>query len=185
MIHIIDIAQKVNSFLSDKGFEKYKIFIRINFSLDVYVFTSKKISSQELKEMFMSSLTGANENEANDYYLANINNMRINYSVFPLSAIDDHFYQNILTGDSNDTIEFGPRYRFDSLIGDKKGKKVDSDVPVVTFYSYKGGMGRTTALVSYAMDLAINKNKRVVIVDCDLEAPGYLNFFDLSEHNGL
>ena len=46
MIHIIDIAQKVNSFLSDKGFEKYKIFIRINFSLDVYVFTSKKISSQ-------------------------------------------------------------------------------------------------------------------------------------------
>ena len=185
MIHIIDIAQKVNSFLSDKGFEKYKIFIRINFSLDVYVFTSKKISSQELKEMFISSLTGANENEANDYYLANINNMRINYSVFPLSAIDDPFYQNILTGDSNDTIEFGPRYRFDSLIGDKKGKKVDSDVPVVTFYSYKGGMGRTTALVSYAMDLAINKNKRVVIVDCDLEAPGYLNFFDLSEHNGL
>ena len=78
MIHIIDIAQKVNSFLSDKGFEKYKIFIRINFSLDVYVFTSKKISSQKLKEMFISSLTGANENEANDYYLANINNMRIN-----------------------------------------------------------------------------------------------------------
>ncbi len=185
MIHIIDIAQKVNSFLSDKGFEKYKIFIRINFSLDVYVFTSKQITSQELKEMFINSLTGANENEANDYYLANINNMRINYSVFPLSAIDDPFYQNILTGDSDDTIELGPRYRFDSLIGDKKGKKVDSDIPVVTFYSYKGGMGRTTALVSYAMDLAINKNKRVVIVDCDLEAPGYLNFFDLSEHNGL
>ena len=55
MIQIIDIAQKVNSFLSDKGFEKYKIFIRINFSLDVYVFTSKKISSQELKEMFKKS----------------------------------------------------------------------------------------------------------------------------------
>ena len=185
MIHIIDIAQKVNSFLSDKGFEKYKIFIRINFSLDVYVVTSKQITSQELKDMFINSLTGSDENEENDYYLANINNMRINYSVFPLSAMDDPFYQNILTGDSDDTIEFGPRYRFDSLIGDKKGKNVVSDIPVVTFYSYKGGMGRTTALVSYAMDLAINKNKRVVIVDCDLEAPGYLNFFDLSEHNGL
>ena len=48
MIHIIDIAQKVNSFLSDKGFEKYKIFIRINFSLDVYVFTLPKNDRQLL-----------------------------------------------------------------------------------------------------------------------------------------
>lgn len=185
MIHIIDIAQKVNSFLSDKGFEKYRIFIRINFSLDVYVFTSKQITSRELREMFINSLTGVDRNEANDYYLANINNMRINYSVFPLSAIDDPFYQNILTGDNDVSIDYGPRYRFDSLIGNKKGKAVTSDIPVITFYSYKGGMGRTTALISYAMDLAINKNKRVVIVDCDLEAPGYLNFFDLSEHIGL
>ena len=185
MIHIIDIAQKVNSFLSDKGFEKYRIFIRINFSLDVYVFTSKQITSRELKEMFINSLTGVDGNEANDYYLANINNMRINYSVFPLSAIDDPFYQNILTGDNDVSIDYGPRYRFDSLIGNKKGKAVTPDIPIITFYSYKGGMGRTTALVSYAMDLAINKNKRVVIVDCDLEAPGYLNFFDLSEHIGL
>ena len=120
-----------------------------------------------------------------DYYLSNTNNMRINYSVFPLSAINDPFYQNILIGDSDVSIDYGPRYRFDSLIGNKKGKTVIPEIPVITFYSYKGGMGRTTALVSYAMDLAINKNKRVVIVDCDLEAPGYLNFFDLSEHIGL
>lgn len=185
MIHIIDIAQKVNSFLADKGFEKYKIFIRINFSLDVYVFTSKQVTSQELKDLFVKSLSEEKDNEMIDYYLSNTNNMRINYSVFPLNAIDDPFYQNILTGDSDVSIDYGPRYRFDSLIGNKKGKAVTPDIPVITFYSYKGGMGRTTALVSYAMDLAINKNKRVVIVDCDLEAPGYLNFFDLSEHIGL
>lgn len=185
MIHIIDIAQKVNSFLADKGFEKYKIFIRINFSLDIYVFTSKQVTAQELKDMFMKSLSEEEGNEMTDYYLSNTNNMRINYSVFPLTAIDDPFYQNILTGVNDVTIDYGPRYRFDSLIGNKKGKTVTPDIPVITFYSYKGGMGRTTALVSYAMDLAINKNKRVVIVDCDLEAPGYLNFFDLSEHIGL
>ena len=185
MIHIIDIAQKVNSFLADKGFEKYKIFIRINFSMDVYVFTSKQVTAQELKEMFVKNLSEEKENGMVDYYLSNTNNMRINYSVFPLSAIDDPFYQNILTGVSDATIDYGPRYRFDSLIGNKKGKTVTPDIPVITFYSYKGGMGRTTALVSYAMDLAINKYKRVVIVDCDLEAPGYLNFFDLSEHIGL
>jgi cellulose biosynthesis protein BcsQ len=196
MIHIIDVAQRINSFLEDKGFEKYKIFIRINFSLDVYVFTSKPVASQELRELFFESLTDSLkgkrgkslEDSLEDgtlYYYSNRNNMRINFSVFPLSAIDDPFYQNILTGDSDSTIEYGPRYRFESLIGTKKENAVKQDIPVITFYSYKGGMGRTTALVSYAMDLAINKKKRVVIVDCDLEAPGYLNFFDLSEHYGL
>ena len=203
MIHIIDIAQKIDSFLENKGFEKYKIFVRINFSLDVYVFTAKQVTSQGLREMFVKGLTDlmdvkgssesmkistpseSTEDGMIDYYLSNIDNMRINFSVFPLSAIDDPFYQNILTGDSSSTIEYGPRYRFDSLIGTKKTKATKQDIPVITFYSYKGGMGRTTALVSYAMDLAINKKKRVVIVDCDLEAPGYLNFFDLSEHIGL
>lgn len=50
--------------------------------------------------------------------------------------------------------------------------------PVVTFYSYKGGMGRTTTMMGFALWLAA-KNKRVAIIDCDLEAPGYLNFFNL------
>ncbi len=40
-----------------------------------------------------------------------------------------------------------------------------------TFYSYKGGVGRTLALVNVATILAQN-GKRVLIVDFDLEAPG-------------
>lgn len=46
-------------------------------------------------------------------------------------------------------------------------------------------MGRTTTMISYAIDLATTKNKRVVVIDCDLEAPGYLNFFRLSQHKTL
>lgn len=42
---------------------------------------------------------------------------------------------------------------------------------VVTFYSFKGGVGRTTALSLVAGILA-NRNRRVVTVDFDLEAPG-------------
>lgn len=42
---------------------------------------------------------------------------------------------------------------------------------VVTFYSYKGGVGRTMALVNVAALLAA-QGKRVLIVDFDLEAPG-------------
>ncbi len=43
--------------------------------------------------------------------------------------------------------------------------------PIVTFYSFKGGVGRTTALVSCAWQLARQK-KKVAIIDLDLEAPG-------------
>jgi cellulose biosynthesis protein BcsQ len=42
---------------------------------------------------------------------------------------------------------------------------------VIAFYSFKGGVGRTTALVSCALQLA-EQGKRVAVVDLDLEAPG-------------
>jgi tetratricopeptide (TPR) repeat protein len=43
----------------------------------------------------------------------------------------------------------------------------------VTFYSYKGGVGRTLALANVAYTLATEGGKkRVVVVDFDLEAPG-------------
>jgi tetratricopeptide (TPR) repeat protein len=46
---------------------------------------------------------------------------------------------------------------------------------VVTFYSYKGGVGRTSALVNVAMRLA-RRGKRVFVIDFDLEAPGIDSF---------
>ncbi len=42
----------------------------------------------------------------------------------------------------------------------------------ITFYSYKGGVGRTLALLNVASVLAMNGSK-VVAVDLDLEAPGF------------
>jgi len=42
----------------------------------------------------------------------------------------------------------------------------------VTFYSYKGGVGRTLALLNVAALLA-EHGRRVLIVDLDLEAPGF------------
>ncbi|MFM6351443.1 MAG: tyrosine-protein kinase family protein [Dolichospermum sp.] len=47
---------------------------------------------------------------------------------------------------------------------------------VVTFFSFKGGVGRTTALVATALTLARNGH-RVAIVDLDLEAPGLSTIF--------
>lgn len=42
----------------------------------------------------------------------------------------------------------------------------------VTFYSFKGGVGRTRALLNVAAILA-RHGQRVVAVDCDLDAPGF------------
>ncbi|MEV1332645.1 FxSxx-COOH system tetratricopeptide repeat protein [Micromonospora costi] len=50
------------------------------------------------------------------------------------------------------------------------------DGQVVTFYSYKGGTGRTMALANTAWILAAN-GQRVLVADWDLESPGLHRFF--------
>ncbi|MBR1199537.1 AAA family ATPase [Bradyrhizobium sp. AUGA SZCCT0158] len=47
---------------------------------------------------------------------------------------------------------------------------------IVTFYSYKGGVGRSMALANVAVLLA-RQGKKVLMVDWDLEAPGLENYF--------
>ena len=47
---------------------------------------------------------------------------------------------------------------------------------IVTFYSYKGGTGRSMALANVAWILATN-GKRVLVIDWDLEAPGLHRYF--------
>jgi small GTP-binding protein len=62
---------------------------------------------------------------------------------------------------------------------------------IVTFYSYKGGTGRSMALANIAWVLAMN-GKRVLAIDWDLEAPGLHRYFlpflsdpELAETPGL
>lgn len=57
---------------------------------------------------------------------------------------------------------------------------------IVTYYSYKGGVGRTMALVNSAAILA-NKGRKVLIVDFDLEAPGISTYqpFQANKSKGL
>jgi hypothetical protein len=46
--------------------------------------------------------------------------------------------------------------------------------PIVVFYSFKGGVGRTTCLASFALRRAL-AGERVAVVDGDLDAPGIGN----------
>ncbi|MGX1929716.1 KGGVGR-motif variant AAA ATPase [Flagellimonas sp. 2504JD4-2] len=51
---------------------------------------------------------------------------------------------------------------------------------IITFYSYKGGVGRSMALANISYLLS-SKNKKVLMVDWDLEAPGLERYFDFDE----
>lgn len=52
-----------------------------------------------------------------------------------------------------------------------------TEMYITTFYSFKGGVGRTMALVNTAVTLAL-RGRRVLVVDFDIEAPG-LDTFDV------
>jgi cellulose biosynthesis protein BcsQ len=58
---------------------------------------------------------------------------------------------------------------------------------VITFYSFKGGVGRTMALVNVAAEL-VRRGRKVLVVDFDLEAPGletYKHLRPLKPHPGI
>lgn len=59
------------------------------------------------------------------------------------------------------------------------------NTPVTSFYSFKGGVGRTTAAVLTALLLA-REGKKVLLIDFDVEAPGLASIFanqeDDTEH---
>lgn len=76
-----------------------------------------------------------------------------------LQPEDLPFWANVI---DNSKEVLSPQYREDNTL---------NKPPIVTFYSFKGGVGRSTALVATALQLA-NKGRRVILVDMDLEAPG-------------
>lgn len=205
MIHISDITKRIDTFLEEKGIEKYKIFVRVNFQIDVYIVAPQYEEALGYQDEFLSLLTevdlddNGNENkikpknEFDLFYINNAKELKLKFYIIRVEeAQEDPYYSSIFTN-SDVVIDWGPRYRFNSLLEPyeipETFEKSSKRAPVVTFYSYKGGMGRTTTMIAYAIHSAVNSNpskkKRVVIIDCDLEAPGYLNFFNLKDYDGL
>lgn len=59
---------------------------------------------------------------------------------------------------------------------------------ILTFYSYKGGVGRTQLAANLAAYLCYHKQKKVLLIDWDLEAPGLHYYFSnnkLQSSNGV
>lgn len=174
MIKILQVAKEIDFLLAEHidCVEKHKVFVRIGFRIDVY------IVSKEM-EVYNASFF---EDMLCQHFGQQCKNWKIELTVMSHIDMADNVYGNLF---KEKGVEAGVRHRLNTLLKSRKYYKVEKKAPVVTFYSYKGGMGRTTSLVSYAIHLAVKKKKKVFVIDCDLEAPGYLNFFDLSQHEPL
>jgi len=146
--------------------DNFKIFVKTDMEIEVYIKTDfpEKIDTKAI------------QSEYDTIDIVMVTQEDIDY---------DPLYGYIFSDDSLRT-DFGSGWRFDTLLDIPRIKKEESvsKPSVATFYSYKGGMGRTTALCAYAMHIALNKGRKAVIIDCDFEAPGYLNFFNLAERPG-
>lgn len=81
------------------------------------------------------------------------------------------------TIDANDRLRVADRWRNRTSWTGKAGVAPWTAIgehagpPIVVFYSFKGGVGRTTSLASFAIQRA-RLGERVVVIDLDLDAPG-------------
>ena len=171
MIKIFEVANKIVKDLDSKrniAIDDFRVLIRLNLEIDVYTISITPSFETELREKYKP--------------------YKINFRGFSKDELNEYSYLSESFGSEN-KIDFGLKYRFNSLLNRNPNVTFEFQkkqrTPIVTFYSYKGGMGRTTTMTSYALDLALNHNKKVCIIDCDFEAPGYLNFFNLANNEIL
>ena len=115
----------------------------------------------------------------------NLDNLKLNFEIFDLETSKEEFSYLF---EREDKVDYGLKRSLQNLIDDSSKELIKPSIPVVTFYSYKGGVGRTTSLALFASYYA-RLGKKVFVIDCDFEAPGLVNFFNVSQFdtpkNGL
>jgi cellulose biosynthesis protein BcsQ len=147
----------------------YRLILKLNMSVNLYVVTDK-LSIHDIDSM-LSDITMAVDREI--------------LSVEEFQA--DDYYKSLFESTKN--LDFSLRRSLSNVLEiDDDLEKLES-CPIVSFYSFKGGVGRTTALALYASHYAMVHSKKIFIIDCDFEAPGLINFYGIrneeSPKNGI
>ena len=142
--------------------KKYFIELKINNNVDIYIVSNSIKALNDLKVL--------------DMYEGELENKNLNFKFLTLSQAEDDEFKYLFDGEE---ISFGLRRSLNALLSEGALKKEKSQ-NVVTFYSYKGGVGRTTSLALTATYLA-RKGMNVFVMDFDFEAPGLINFFRSSQ----
>ncbi len=160
--------------VNDNIIKDYRISLKTDMRVELYILTSNE--SIDLSLFKKNNLNG--ELRFNDIEVITVTQREKNYD-----PLFNHIFSDKYPS-KNSKVDVGLVWRFDTLLSNNiRPEKIQNPCNIVTFYSYKGGMGRTTSLCSYAIHLA-QKGKKVVVIDCDFEAPGFLNFFNANKEQG-
>jgi len=167
MLLFFDKVRNLEQFLySQKKGRKivdYRLRLKVNMSVSLYVITDNVSYAEiesEVKKLGIWDSIDIEKISKDD------------------SEIDEYYSSVFKTVKSFD---MGLRRRLDNLIedNDEDIENPNNPCPIVCFYSYKGGVGRTTALALFASHYAVHHGKKVFIMDCDFDAPGLINFYDI------
>jgi len=153
------IAGKLEK-LKEKGrIEDFRLILKLNMTVNLFVITNP-LTGDEIESVIKDEKIEIDlEKVTEEDFLS-----------------DDDYYRSLFK--ITKPLDLGLRRTLSNVIDydeDFDGKI--PSCPVVLFYSYKGGVGRTTAMVLFAAYYAMHHGKKVFILDCDFEAPGLLNFF--------
>lgn len=165
MLIVLNAVRDIQKILEDSLAEHiiidYRIILRLNTEIGVYV---------RVKDSFAGKLK-----ELEDYADNAKAALEIEY-ICDTDARTDTYYKRLFSSDIRTDLEIR-RHLSNVIRYDRDTAR--SDAPIITFYSYKGGVGRTTAMALFAAYYAIHHKKKVFIMDCDFEAPGMANFYNL------
>ena len=140
----------------------FHIELRINQNIEVYIVSD---AIKEVVELYTKSTT-----------IEELKNANVKYIFISESKSLDEGYSYLFSGEKTSV---GLRRSLGALLAMDENRKCKKK-NVVTFFSYKGGVGRTTSLALTAAYLS-RKGKKVFVIDCDFEAPGLINFFNTSQ----
>lgn len=177
MLLILNTINILKSYLNESlgdNLIDFRLNLTTNMKIDLYVYVKEKnITDKQLNSFIDSEISLGKES----------------ITIIEVSEMDfegNSYYEWIFKNQINKSkTDLGARKRFTNFLEeftDLQTKLVDFPF-ITTFYSYKGGMGRSTTLASFALFCAKLKKKKVVIIDCDFEAPGFTNYYDLDIEN--
>lgn len=172
MIKIISKCYQIEEFLNSETYvTDFRIVLRGNENLYVYIIFNGSNDNDQITDL---------QTKIKEIYTESI------IEILDKEDLEDSFYKELFNFQNKVILSYGKR----RLNWNEDGKKINHKADIITFYSYKGGMGRSTTLAAFALYLSKHYKKKVFIIDCDIEAPGFTNFFlnypnENNQRNGL
>jgi len=152
------LDRELNKIKNQGNIIDYRLILKLNMSLNLFIVADTAIEDEINKVIKQEKIS-------------------VNLEIISEAEYADDYYQSLF--ENKKQLDIGLRRSLSNIL-DHDNNKCDMDsCPIVSFYSYKGGVGRTTALALFATFYSINYGKKVFIIDCDFEAPGLINFFGL------